>query len=40
MSALLGLFVAVYGTSLLVATGGGLLWVVSPRFRRLLIDQR
>jgi len=37
MSALLGLLVVVYGTSLPVAAGGGVLAIVSPRFRRLLM---
>jgi hypothetical protein len=37
MSALLGLLVVVYGTSLAVAAGGGVLALVSPRFRRLLM---
>lgn len=38
MSALIGLCAVVYGASLVVTAGGGLLWFVSPRFRRLLID--
>jgi hypothetical protein len=38
MSALLGLVAAIYGGSLLVVAGGGLLWAVSPRFRRELVD--
>jgi hypothetical protein len=40
MSALLGLVAAVYGLSMIVAAGGGLLCAVSPRFRRLLVDPR
>jgi hypothetical protein len=39
MSALFGLLVVVYGTSLAVAAGGGVLLIVSPRFRRLLIGE-
>ena len=34
MSALLGLLAVVYGLSLTIAAGGGLLATVSPRFRR------
>jgi hypothetical protein len=37
MSALLGVLAAIYGISLTVAAGGGVLVTVSPRFRRLLI---
>ncbi|HWI84744.1 MAG TPA: hypothetical protein VNT42_00270 [Sphingomonas sp.] len=40
MSAVLGVLAAVYGVSLLVTAGGGLLWTVSARFRRLLIDDQ
>jgi hypothetical protein len=39
MSALLGLIAAIYGGSLVVVAGGGLLWTVSPRFRRVLVDR-
>jgi len=39
MSALFGLLMVVYGTSLAVAAGGGVLLIVSPRFRRLLIGE-
>jgi hypothetical protein len=38
MLALLGVVAAVYGGSLLVVAGGGLLWAFSPRFRRELVD--
>jgi len=34
MSALLGLLAAIYGISLTIAAGGGLLATISPRFRR------
>jgi hypothetical protein len=37
MSALLGVVAAIYGLSLAVAAGGGVLLTLSPRFRRLLI---
>lgn len=36
MSALLGVIMVIYGSSMLVAAGGGLLYAVSPGFRRLL----
>jgi hypothetical protein len=38
MSTLLGFLEVVYGGSLLVAGGGGILYAVSPRFRRELLD--
>lgn len=34
MSALLGVIAAIYGSSLLLAAGGALLYRVSPSFRR------
>lgn len=37
MSALLGVLAAVYGTSLAIAAGGGVLLTFSPTFRRLVI---
>jgi hypothetical protein len=37
MSALLGVLAAVYGTSLTIAAGGGVLLAFSPTFRRLVI---
>lgn len=37
MSALLGVIEAIYGISLVIAAGGGVLWTVSPTFRRLLL---
>lgn len=37
MSALLGVIAFIYGTSLMVALGGGVLLRVSPRFKQLLI---
>jgi hypothetical protein len=37
MSALLGVIVFIYGLSLAIAAGGGVLVAVSPRFRRLLV---
>lgn len=37
MSALLGVIAAIYGISLTLAAGGGLLVAFSPAFRRLLI---
>ena len=37
MSALLGLFAVIYGLSLAIAAGGGVLMTVSPGFRRSLI---
>ena len=37
MSALLGVLAAIYGISLTIAAGGGLLVTISPRFRRLFI---
>jgi len=37
MSALLGVLAAVYGLSLAIAAGGGLLVAFSPSFRRELI---
>ena len=40
MSALLVMVAAVYGSSLLVVTGGGILWKFSPRFRRELVDHK
>jgi hypothetical protein len=40
MSALLGVVAAVYGSSVMVVAGGGLLWLVSPRFRRVLVGDR
>jgi hypothetical protein len=36
MSALLGVITVVYGSSMLVAAGGSLLYAVSPRFRYLV----
>jgi hypothetical protein len=36
MSALLGVITVIYGASMLVAAGGGLLYAVSPDFRRSL----
>ncbi len=39
MSALLGVVAAIYGGSLMVAASGGVLWKISPRFRRLLVDE-
>jgi len=39
MYALLGLVAVIYGTSLTIAAGGGVLLSVSPRFRRLLIGE-
>ncbi len=38
MSALLVLFIGIYGSSLLVTAGGGILYALSPRFRRELRD--
>ena len=40
MSALLGVVAAVYGGSLVIVAGGGLLWLVSGRFRRVLVGDR
>jgi hypothetical protein len=40
MSALLSVIAAIYGLSLAVAAGGGVLLTVSPRFRRLIIGDR
>jgi len=40
MSALLGVVAAVYGSSLVIVAGGGLLWLVSGRFRRVLVGDR
>lgn len=37
MSALLGVLAAVYGTSLAIAAGGGVMLAFSPTFKRLLI---
>jgi hypothetical protein len=37
MSALLGLLAAIYGISLTIAVGSGLLATISPRFRREVI---
>ena len=39
MFALLGLLAIIYGISLTIAAGGGLLLTVSPRFRRVLIGE-
>jgi len=39
MSALLGFLVFIYGTSLTIAAGGGVLLSVSPRFRQVLIGE-
>ena len=39
MTALLGLIAAVYGGSFVVIAAGGLLWRISPRFRREMVDQ-
>lgn len=39
MSALLGVVAFVYGLSLTVALGGGVLLTVSPRFKQLLIGE-
>ena len=36
MSALLGVIAAIYGLSVLIAAGGGVLFSVSPGFRRLV----
>jgi len=39
MSALLGLLAIIYGISLTIAAGGGVLLTVSSRFRRLLVGE-
>ena len=34
MSALLGVIAAIYGGSIVIVAGGGLIWALAPRFRR------
>ena len=40
MTTLLGFVAVVYGTSMVIVAGGGVLWAISPRFRRLFLDER
>jgi hypothetical protein len=40
MSALLGIIAVIYGGSLVVVAGGGLLFAISARFRREVRDDK